>query len=134
MPLVICVATDTGAYFLGRALGKHKLAPHISPGKSVEGAIGGAVCAAVFALLLCAVASAAGLATVRYGRAVLFALAVSAVGQLGDLSLSVLKRIAGVKDYGTLMPGHGGVLDRFDSMLFAAPLAVLLSWLLPVFS
>lgn len=134
LTVAVCVLTDTGAYFIGRALGKHRLAPKISPGKSVEGAAGGTVCAVVLSLLLCLAASAAGLASARYGRAAVFALLASLVGQAGDLAFSVLKRIAGVKDYGKLMPGHGGVLDRFDSMLFAVSGGVVFLWLWPVFS
>ncbi len=111
-------ATDTGAYFVGRAMGRHKLAPRVSPNKTVEGAIGGV-------LVAVAVAFAAGrmLPDKSLTPGIMFVLAV-AVGisaQLGDLVESALKRFAGVKDSGWLIPGHGGVLDRFDSILFSIP-------------
>lgn len=111
-------AADTGAYFAGRRFGRRKLAPSVSPGKSIEGAIGG--------LLLCAVwALTAGLAIFKpQGQAVAFVLlsmAVAAISILGDLTESLFKRAAGVKDSGTLLPGHGGFLDRVDSLLAAAP-------------
>ncbi len=125
LAVVVCTATDTAAYFTGRALGRHKLAPRVSPGKSREGAIGGVVFAVVFAMLFCQIVSAAGYGSGRYGAVLLYAVTASAVGQAGDLSLSVIKRIAGVKDYGRIMPGHGGVLDRFDSLLFVFPYTIL---------
>lgn len=127
LTIAFCVLTDTGAYFIGRAVGKHRLAPRVSPKKSVEGALGGMAVTAALSVPLCLAAAALCSARVSYVSAVLLAVTVSVVGQAGDLSFSVIKRIAGVKDYGRLMPGHGGVLDRFDSMLFAAPLALI--WL-----
>lgn len=115
-------AADTGAYFAGRRFGRRKLAPLVSPGKSVEGAIGG--------LLLCAVwACTAGIAIFEPGHKtvpfVLVSMAVAAVSILGDLTESLFKRAAGVKDSGTLLPGHGGFLDRVDSLLAAAPMMAL---------
>jgi phosphatidate cytidylyltransferase len=111
-------AADTGAYFAGRRFGKRKLAAAVSPGKSIEGAIGG--------LLLCAVwAGTGGVAIFEPGTKlwmfVLLSLAVAAVSILGDLTESLFKRAAGVKDSGTILPGHGGILDRVDSLLAAAP-------------
>lgn len=132
LAVVVCTATDTAAYFTGRAFGRHKLAPRVSPGKSREGAAGGMVFAVVLAVLFCRIVSAAGYGSVRYGVVLLYAVTASVVGQAGDLSLSVIKRIAGVKDYGRLMPGHGGVLDRFDSMLFVFPYTVLFLRVLPI--
>lgn len=111
-------ATDTGAYFVGRALGRHKLAPLVSPNKTVEGAIGGILVAVAAAL-----AAARLLPDKSLSAGIMFVLAI-AVGisaQLGDLVESALKRFAGVKDSGWLIPGHGGVLDRFDSILFSIP-------------
>jgi phosphatidate cytidylyltransferase len=140
-------AGDIAAYYVGSAIGKHKLAPRVSPGKSWEGAIASAIAAAVMSVLLLHFASNLYLALQRihlldisamplYPQggasgllqrtpdwiAVLFGLCVNVAAQLGDLVESALKRGAGVKDSGTLLPGHGGVLDRIDALLFAAPL------------
>jgi len=117
--LLVCNwASDTGAYFTGRSLGKTRLAPEVSPKKSVEGAVGGIAGATLAALALKGLAPEGSL--VAYG--ILGAL-ISVVGQLGDLAESALKRYAGIKDSSNLIPGHGGVLDRFDSVLLTAPLA-----------
>ena len=116
-------ASDTGAYYAGTNLGRHKLYPKISPQKSVEGLIGGVLCGHG-AALLCRVWFLPVL-TVKEATLLGFILVVA--GTLGDFVESLLKRSAGVKDSGTIIPGHGGMLDRMDSMLFAAPGAVLLS-------
>jgi len=108
---------DTAAYAVGKAVGRHKLCPKISPGKTIEGAIGG---------LLAAIALMAGLGHwlgLPLAHGLILGAGVGVAGQIGDLFESLLKRRAGVKDSGSLLPGHGGVLDRFDSLLFAAPLA-----------
>jgi phosphatidate cytidylyltransferase len=110
--------TDTGAYCVGRLIGRHKLAPRISPGKTIEGAIGGFV-AAVLTGLLCKVTF---FPEIRLTQALALGAAIGLVGQIGDLAESMLKRGAGVKDSGNLLPGHGGMLDRIDSILFCAPL------------
>jgi len=115
--LAIVMVADTAAFFVGSASGRHKLAPAISPGKTIEGAVGGlaggvAAAAAVRAL---------GLPAVPLRHALLLGLAVAALGIAGDLVESLLKRWAGVKDSGALFPGHGGMLDRLDSILFGAP-------------
>jgi phosphatidate cytidylyltransferase len=110
-------AGDTAAYYVGRRLGRHKLYPEVSPGKTVEGTIG------------LVVGSVAGCLLFRHyffqalpmGHAIVLGLAGSVLGQLGDLCESVLKRAAGVKDSGTLFPGHGGILDRLDCLIFITP-------------
>ncbi|EAW0570638.1 phosphatidate cytidylyltransferase, partial [Listeria monocytogenes] len=116
--LFIVWSTDTGAYFIGKAIGKHKLAPNVSPNKTVEGFIGGIVCALVIAGGFYYFAELPG------NIALVLALLVflSIFGQLGDLVESALKRFYGVKDSGKILPGHGGILDRFDSLLFVLPL------------
>ena len=129
---------DTGAYFAGLKFGKHKLSPKISPKKTVEGAIGGAITALVFTLLFSWVFSRGvteilGVPMqVNYLRIALLSPALTAFSILGDLSASVLKRQYGVKDYGSIMPGHGGIMDRFDSVLFVLPAVFLLSVYLPL--
>jgi phosphatidate cytidylyltransferase len=109
------VAVDTGAYFVGKSLGKRKLAPTLSPGKTVEGAVGGFAAAVVTAALL------ALWLRMPLPFAVVAGILIGLVSQAGDLSKSAIKREIGVKDFGALIPGHGGVLDRFDSLMFTAP-------------
>ncbi|HVE51718.1 MAG TPA: phosphatidate cytidylyltransferase [Casimicrobiaceae bacterium] len=120
---------DTAAYFTGRRLGKRKLAPTISPNKSWEGVWGGLAAVALYALVLVPLASAAGYAGSRHALAlatfIAFAVGLGAISVVGDLYESLLKRHAGVKDSGSLLPGHGGVLDRIDALLAAMPLAAL---------
>lgn len=110
-------ATDTAAYLFGVAFGRHKLIPRISPNKTVEGAIGGLIGAAVVGWLL--TRGVVSFMTPLSG--IILGLVVGAMAQLGDLVESLIKRDAGIKDTAELIPGHGGVLDRFDSMLFTAP-------------
>jgi phosphatidate cytidylyltransferase len=112
-------AYDTGAYFSGRTFGRHKMAPKISAGKTWEGAVGGLLIAVGVAVALRAAAVAiSGGFVFGIGATVLVGVLVSLAAQLGDLVESALKRSAGVKDAGSLLPGHGGMLDRFDSLLF----------------
>jgi phosphatidate cytidylyltransferase len=106
-------ASDTAAFFTGRALGKHHLAPNISPGKTWEGAIAGILGAIIVSLLF------TRLLPISYWQAIVLGLLVSVFGQLGDLVESLFKRNMGVKDSGRLLPGHGGALDRIDSIVFA---------------
>ena len=115
---------DTGAYFIGRAIGRHKLAPTLSPKKTVEGSVGGTVTAtllgAAYGFILY------NIGHLDFGYILIFALVAfvcSIAGQIGDLAASSIKRSRNLKDYGNIMPGHGGVLDRFDSIIFTAPLA-----------
>lgn len=112
-------AGDVGAYIAGRALGGPRLAPRISPGKTWSGALGGTLCA-----VLAGVVAWPG----DTARAALVALLLSVVAQAGDLLESALKRHFGVKDSGRIIPGHGGMLDRLDGVLTAAPVAALLAW------
>ncbi|NLL69615.1 MAG: phosphatidate cytidylyltransferase [Epulopiscium sp.] len=115
--------SDTGAYFIGVWLGKHKLCPQLSPKKTIEGALGGILGGSILALLY-------GYFLQRYVSVgienfsfvcFLIGIAGAALSQLGDLSASAIKRFTKIKDFGKLIPGHGGVLDRFDSILFTAP-------------
>ncbi|HLO12356.1 MAG TPA: phosphatidate cytidylyltransferase [Pseudoneobacillus sp.] len=111
-------ATDSGAYFIGKALGKRKLWPEISPNKTVEGSIGGVICALVVAVLFSLYTNIN--ATIL--ELLVITIVLSIFGQIGDLVESALKRHYNVKDSGNLLPGHGGILDRFDSLLFVWPL------------
>lgn len=131
---VISWTCDTAAFAVGSLIGKHKLIPEISPKKTVEGAIGGVV----FSALLCALYGL-GLdlviekIQVNYLYLVLFGIILSVVSQLGDLIASLIKREYGVKDYGRIFPGHGGVLDRFDSVLAVSTILLILSIVFPPF-
>ena len=129
---LLSMVADSGAYFVGRACGKHKLAPVISPKKTVEGAIGGAIVNVLFmmgyALLL---NKCFDFSEVNYLYAAIYGLLGAGASMIGDLTLSVVKRQVGIKDYGNLIPGHGGVLDRFDSTMMVAPLAEILMLLIP---
>jgi len=110
-------SSDTAAYFVGRVLGRHRLAPQISPHKSWEGAIGGLLGAALMSLLF--TLSTPLQITLSIGQGIVLALLVSVFGQIGDLAESLLKRNTGVKESGNSIPGHGGFLDRMDSVVFA---------------
>lgn len=115
--------TDTCAYFAGRAFGKHKLCPKISPKKTVEGAIGGILGTVILTLCTLAVYNHFFFTEkiFTYWGAALVAAVVSVISMLGDLSASTIKRNYGIKDFGKIMPGHGGIMDRIDSLLFAVP-------------
>jgi phosphatidate cytidylyltransferase len=112
LALFTTFASDTAAFFVGRALGRHKLAPRISPGKTWEGTIAGVLGAIIVSLLFTL------LIPIPYWQAIVLGILVSIFGQLGDLVESLLKRNTGVKDSGKLVPGHGGFLDRIDSVVF----------------
>ncbi|MFL5571177.1 MAG: phosphatidate cytidylyltransferase [Gemmatimonadaceae bacterium] len=135
LPVLLTWTTDIGAYAFGRTFGHKKLIPSISPGKTVEGAIGGLALTIVICLLYVRfiLMPYAQLGLTIQG-AILFAIVVSVAAQTGDLAESLLKREAGVKDSSRIIPGHGGILDRFDSFLFVMPIAFLLlgRLLLPV--
>lgn len=132
IPFVMAFLSDTGAYFVGVFFGKHKLCPHISPKKTVEGFVGGIVTAVVGMLVYALILQKGFLFEVDYSIALLYGLLGSLCGVFGDLSMSVIKRQVGIKDYGNLIPGHGGILDRFDSVLITAPLTEVLLLLLPL--
>lgn len=116
--LLIVWAADTGAYFSGKAFGKRKLAPHISPGKTMAGLYGGLIAAPLIALLA---AKLMPIEAIEPVRLVLLSLVTVLVSVAGDLMISLHKRTSGHKDSGSLLPGHGGILDRLDSLLAAAP-------------
>jgi phosphatidate cytidylyltransferase len=124
LPLVASFATDIGAYFAGRFFGRHKLAPEISPGKTLEGSMGGILFS--FLALLAYTAWVREVFPFGLLELWLFSLLLSLAAQLGDLAESMLKRFAGVKDSGRFLPGHGGLLDRLDSLLFTFPLTYFL--------
>jgi len=118
LAMLTTFANDTGAFFIGRARGKHKLAPAISEGKTWEGAIGGLICAILGAIVIATVLNLISPFTFRYWQIILLGFLVGIFAQLGDLVESLLKRNMGVKESGNLLPGHGGILDRFDSLIF----------------
>ena len=121
LPFILSFACDTFAYFTGLTLGKHKLAPKVSPKKTVEGSIGGLAGNVVCGLIFAFVMNRWFGGTIHYGSMALLALFCGMVAQIGDLSFSLIKREFGIKDYGKIFLAHGGVLDRFDSVLFVAP-------------
>lgn len=127
--------SDTFAYFTGRLLGKHKLSPTVSPKKTVEGSIGGILFAALFALAFGLILEALeAVSSVNIVLLLVAGAALSVASQIGDLTASLLKREYGIKDYGRIFPGHGGVLDRFDSVVALAPLLLALSLAVTAFS
>lgn len=132
LPFLLAFTADSGAYFAGCYLGKHKLAPNISPNKTVEGMIGGIAGAILGMLIYCLVLDLGFDFTANYLYAVSYGIIGSLAAVFGDLVFSAVKRQTGIKDYGNLIPGHGGVLDRFDSMMIVAPLTEVLLTFLPV--
>ena len=125
--------TDAGAYFVGVFFGKHKGITRVSPNKSLEGYAGGILFGGLFMLLYGAILHQFGGIEVNFPLMVVYGLVGSAITELGDLSFSLIKRQYGIKDYGNVIPGHGGMLDRFDSMTFAAPALWLMVTLFPAF-
>ncbi len=120
--------SDVAAYFSGRFLGRHKLIPDISPKKTVEGSVGGVIfdgiAAVTFGFIVSLIDS--GITEVHYGALFVAGMIISVVSQVGDLIASYIKRKYNIKDYGNLLPGHGGILDRFDSVLCVMPVMVML--------
>lgn len=131
LPFIIAFMSDGGAYFIGMAFGKHKLAPFISPKKTVEGAIGGIIGSLVGVLIFGYVVMTFTSIEVSYPILAFYGVLGSVLSQMGDLSFSLIKREYGIKDFGNALPGHGGILDRFDSVIFAAPLVEILIKILP---
>ena len=133
LPVICAFLTDGGAYFAGMFLGKHRGVTRVSPNKSLEGYVGGIVSGALFLLIYGVVLERFAGLDASLSVLAVYGLVGSAVTELGDLSFSFVKRQFGVKDYGHLLPGHGGMLDRFDSMIFAAPTLMLLVEVCPPF-
>lgn len=132
VPFAVAFISDSFAYLIGMRFGKHKLSPVISPNKSIEGMLGG-MGVTILGMLIYGLVLQVGFGfRVNYLYAIIYAVAGSAAGVFGDLCFSVIKRQTGIKDYGNLIPGHGGILDRFDSMIMVAPLMEMLLFLLPM--
>lgn len=128
LALLMAWMTDTGAYFVGTFFGKHKLCPRISPKKTVEGLFGGIAVSILISLLAGLIYESAvlkGAAQVSYGEIFVLALICAPLSVIGDLFASIIKRRCGVKDFGKLFPGHGGMMDRFDSLMFVLPTVLL---------
>ncbi len=124
LPFILSWITDSGAYFVGCSMGKHKLIPHLSPKKTVEGAIGGIVACVLVSLLYVFILDKISISIFGgndYLKMLIISLVGSVISQLGDFASSAIKREFNVKDFGNILPGHGGVLDRFDSIIFVAP-------------
>lgn len=134
IPFVFSWVTDSFAYFCGRAFGKHKLIEAVSPKKTVEGAIGGFVFCAITAVLYGVIVAKAFGVTPNYLVLGIGGMVIGVVSQIGDLVMSAIKREQGVKDYGWMLPGHGGLLDRFDSSMAVTVLVLLINTYFPIFS
>ena len=132
IPFVMAFGPDAGAYFAGRAFGQRKLAPVISPNKTVEGMIGGLLTGMLMMVIYTLILQLGFSLKVNYMYALIYGLVGSLGATFGDLCFSVIKRQTGIKDYGSIFPGHGGVLDRFDSMVVVAPLTMVLLDLIPL--
>lgn len=131
LPVIIAFATDSGAYFVGVFLGKHRGITKVSPNKSVEGFVGGIIIGTGFMLLYGLLLRNYIHLEVNFARLALYGVVGGLVTELGDLSFSLIKRQFGAKDYGKFLPGHGGMLDRFDSMSFVAPTIWVLMSIIP---
>ena len=133
IPISIAFVSDAGGYFAGRAFGRHKLISKISPKKTLEGSLGGFAATLAFMMIFCLIMIIAEEAEFSLLAVLLYSLLGSAVTQLGDLAFSLIKREYGKKDFGHILPGHGGMLDRFDSMVLLAPFITALVFWFPVF-
>lgn len=132
IPFIIAFCSDAGAYFVGMKFGKHKLAPVVSPHKTIEGMLGGVAAATVGMVIYAVILGLFFKFRVFYGYALVYGILGSLFGVVGDLCFSVIKRQTGIKDYGNLIPGHGGFLDRFDSVMMVAPVVESLLVLMPI--
>ena len=133
LPFLTTFTSDSGAYFTGVFFGKRKATPNISPNKTVEGFIGGIISGIAAMLIYGLILQFAAGRDVNFVCMAVYGFLGSIVAAIGDLAFSLIKREYGIKDYGKLLPGHGGMLDRFDSMVFAAPAVYLLTLILPAF-
>jgi phosphatidate cytidylyltransferase len=133
LPVICAFLTDAGAYFVGVFYGKHRGITQVSPNKSREGYVGGVLSGALFLLMYGLILQNFAHLSVSLPAMAVYGLLGSGVTELGDLSFSFIKRQYGIKDYGDLLPGHGGMLDRFDSMIFAAPMLLILVEIYPAF-
>lgn len=139
MVIALCSAwlADSGAYFVGVSCGKHKLCPEISPKKTIEGFVGGLLSNGILLCVFCLVYSkffAPIDIDVNYVSTFIMGVITGAIGTIGDLTASLIKRQCGIKDFGKIMPGHGGILDRFDSVLFVVPFVYLYLNYIGIFS
>ena len=132
LPFVLAFMSDSCAYFAGRFLGKHKLAPTISPKKTVEGMFGGIAGAILGAVIFGLVLALGFRLKVNFLFAVIYGILGSLASVIGDLAFSVIKRQTGIKDFGKIFPGHGGILDRLDSLSIVSPLTEALLIILPI--
>lgn len=132
--LIAAWGSDVFAYFTGMLFGKHKLIPEISPKKTVEGSVGGIVCATLLTVLYGFIVSRATDLVPNYVVLALSGFILSAVSQIGDLVASLIKREQGVKDYGNIFPGHGGVMDRFDSVISITTVLMIICMVFPPFA
>lgn len=132
IPFIIAFTSDAGAYFVGLRFGRHKLAPVVSPNKTIEGMLGGLAAATVSMLIYALILGLIFKFRVFYGYALIYGMIGSLAGVFGDLVFSVIKRQTGIKDYGNLIPGHGGFLDRFDSLVMVVPVVEALLVILPI--
>jgi phosphatidate cytidylyltransferase len=135
LALAVAWMSDTGAYFCGKFFGKNKLCPEVSPKKTIEGFIGGIITCILSMIFIAYVFNNFIFPQrhqINYALIIILGLIGSPISSLGDLCFSVIKRKCGVKDFGTLMPGHGGILDRFDSVIFVAPYVYLFLQLIPI--
>lgn len=133
LPFVAAWITDSCAYFVGVTLGKHRIAPYLSPKKTVEGTVGGILGCMLGMLLYGGIIQFFFNIDANYVLLALLGMIGALAAEFGDLSMSFVKRQFRIKDYGNIMPGHGGILDRFDSLLFAAPVVEILLLAVMVF-
>ncbi|MCL2819224.1 MAG: phosphatidate cytidylyltransferase [Oscillospiraceae bacterium] len=131
LPIIAAFMTDSGAYFIGVTMGKTKAFPTISPNKTIEGCVGGVIVGTLGMLIYGIILSSTTSLTVVFPALILYGIIGAVITEFGDLVFSFFKRKCGIKDYGKIMPGHGGALDRFDSMTFCAPVMYLLVLLVP---